>query len=243
MIFKSEHITQASGSVGGVTYARAKGGTLYRRARAIPVNPNSALQSQVRSAMTAAVNRWNSGLSQAWRDTWDLYAQNVTVVNKLGSATHISGQNWFVACEVPRQQAVAKLGLTIASLQDAPSQFDRGDFPTPSAPTISATTGLSMAYDDMASWVNNDDNFMLVYMGRPRNQSRQSFSGPYRLVGAIEGSLSSPPSSPFTISAVNLASLGFPLNPQSRVDVQVAVALDDGRLSSRRTIGSPIIGV
>lgn len=237
MIFKSEHITQASGSIAGVTYARAKGGTLYRRARAIPVNPNTTEQVQVRAALTALVTDWINTLTPTQRASWDLYAQNVTVTNKLGSATHISGQNWFIAANTPRRQAAVKLLTAAPTVVAAPSTFDRGDFTTPGTPTLSAASGLSMSFTTADDWANETNSAMLIFQGRPRNPSRTFFNGPYRLIAAIEGDDSSAPSSPFTVAAATIATRGFPLVVGQSVRIVVAVTRADGRLTTRRSLG------
>lgn len=238
MIFKSEHMTQASGSIAGVTYSRAKGGTLYRRARAIPVNPDSTLQVQVRAAFTQLVTDWIENLTSVQRTAWNTYGQNVLVTNKLGDSVARSGQNWFIACNTPRLQANAKLGTSIPQVNTGPTMYDRGDFTTPDPPTFSVASGFSMAFTAADAWANEDDAFMLIYMGRPRNPSRQFFKGPYRLIQSIAGNSVTPPTSPDTLLTTIINSRGFVLVEGQVVDVQVAVVRADGRLSTRRTIGS-----
>lgn len=243
MKFKSEHLTQASGSIGGVTYGRAKGGVLYRRSRAIPVNPNSENQVQVRTAVTQLVTHWVEQLTNTERVAWNTYAQNVTVVNVLGDAVHNSGQNWFIAVNTPRLQSDAKLGTTLGIIEAAPGMFDRGDFSTPTLPTYDAATGSSMAYTDTDEWANETGGAMFVYQGRPRNQSRLFFNGPFRLVGTIIGDDTTPPASPFTLTPANFNMRGFPLVAGQLIQTVVSVARADGRLSTRRTLGDTIVTV
>lgn len=241
MIFKSEHITQASGSIGGVTYARAKGGTLYRRARAIPVNPGTVLQAQVRDSLTALVNYWTETLTPSQREAWNTYGQNVPVTNKLGSAIHLSGQNWFIANNTPGLQAAAK-GLANASIiAAAPTIYDRGDFTTPSNPTLDDGDGFSVSFTNTDNWAATSGGLMFIYMGRPRNPSRSFFGGPYRLMAVIEGDTSEPPTSPFTVSASNVGNEAFPLIEGQMVRIEVAVRQVDGRLSTRRTLGDVVV--
>lgn len=241
MKFKSEHMTQVSGSIAGVTYARAKGGTLYRRSRAIPVNPNSPFQVEVRSALTQLVNIWTNTLTPAQRAAWDLYGQNVTVINKLGSAVHISGQNWFIACNTPKVQANSKFTTAIGPELTAPAIFDRGDFTTPGTPTWSASTGFSMTYETTDPWTTAAGGSMFIFQGRPRNPSRAFFNGPYRMIYAIWDSGAGVPPSPITRTAAQVATDGFPLVAGQMIRTVVAVSSPDGRLTTRRSLGDAIV--
>lgn len=240
MIFKSEHMTQASGSIAGVTYSRAKGGTLYRRARAIPVNPQTNNQTQVRDAMTQLVNRWITTLTPAQRTGWNLYGQNTLVTNKLGDAVARSGQNWYIACNVPRVQEDTKLSGGLSIIDDAPAEFDRGDFTTPSISSIDTTLGITLAYTNTDDWANGQEGALLVFMGRPRNPSRLFFKGPYALVGSVIGD-PTPPTSPLVINPATTASRAFPLVVGQAVDIVVAVTQTDGRISTRRNLGTTIV--
>lgn len=228
-------MTQASGSIAGVTYGRAKGGILYRRARAIPVNPATSFQTQVRDSLTSLVNRWTETLTAPQRTAWDTYGANVPVTDSLGSPITLSGQNWYIACNTPRLQSDAKVSSTIGVQDDAPTMYDRGDFTTPTG-SLSASTGLSVTFTDTDAWANEDGGAMYIYMGRPRNASRNFFKGPYRLLGGIEGATPTPPTTPFAVLAALVAIIGYPLVEDQRVTLAVSVSRADGRLTTRREI-------
>lgn len=241
MKFKSEHMTQASGSIAGVTYGRAKGGTLYRRARAIPVNPATMYQGQVRNALAALVERWEE-LSQAERDAWNLYGENVLVTNKLGDQIPLSGQNWFIACNTPRLQWNAKfIAATFPRVDAAPTLFNRGDFSTVEMTQADSSTGIDITFDVNDPWVSIDEAGLILYMGRPRNQGRNAFKGPWRQVSAILGDSTTPETSPFTVSAGVAGGNGWPLIANQRISMMAQLTLADGRLTSRRLIGDVII--
>lgn len=242
MLFKSEHITQASGSIGGVTYSHNSGG-MYRRARSIPVNPNSGNQSQVRAALTNLTQRWTETLTAAQRTSWNTYASNVPVTNKLGDTVNISGQNWYLAANTPRVQAGNKftLGWSSSEIDDAPTMFDRGDFTTPTF-TASEASGLSVTFDNTDAWANEDDAAMLIFQGMPKNASRNFFNGPYRLVHVIEGNSVTAPTSPRAIVAGALAANGFVIAEGQRQWLSFAVTRADGRLSTRRLVGPVAVG-
>lgn len=241
MIFASEHITAASGSVGGVTYSRARGGTLYRRARAIPVNPDTVNQVQVRSALTALVTSWIETLTSAQREAWDLYSDNVTVTNAIGSSSVLSGQNWYIGSNVPRLQSDAKLGSSLGRVDSAPAIFDRGEFTTPSPPAYDVVSGLTLSFTEADAWVSETNAALLVFQGRPRNPSRTFFGGPYRLIAVVAGDSTTPPTSPLVVSAFNIANLGYPLTPGQLISTSVSVVRADGRASTRRRLEDTVV--
>lgn len=236
MLFKSEVLTQASGSIGGVTYSRNRSG-MYRRARSIPVNTNTGFQTTVRSALTALVTRWTSVLTDAQRSAWNLYGESVPVVNPLGDSITLSGQNWYIGSNSPRIQAQEKLGgaPAIAVVDAAPTIFDRGDFTTPTF-EIDQGDGLSLTFTNTDDWAGEVGSVMLVFQGRPQNASINFFNGPYRLVQLIRGAVV-PPSSPVATTASNLATFGFVASAGQLQWMAVAVIRADGRYSTRRVIG------
>jgi len=239
-LMKSQVATQLSGSVGGITYTRTRSG-MVARARSVPVQPNSGNQLEVRSALTQLVTRWTETLTAAQRAAWDLYAANVPVINPLGDSINNTGQNWYVACNVPRLQVAAKISGLITVVDAAPTTFDRGDFTTP-VPTWTETSGVSIAFTNGDAWANEDASLMLFYEGLPQNAARNFFKGPFRLVGIQVGNSSTPPTSPVVISAATLTSLGYTVTELQNVWLKAVVSREDGRLSTPRTIGPNAVG-
>lgn len=238
-LIKSQIITQASGSVGGLTFSHAKGG-LYVRARAIPVNTNTGFQQQVRAAMTASVTRWTSTLTQVQRDGWNNYGANTPTTNALGDVINLSGQAWYNAQNVVREQAITKIvgQLTNTTLvDDPPAIYNRGDFTTPFNLTFSVAAGFAIEIDPADAWANEDNAVMLIYMGLPQNAGRKFFNGPWRLMVGIEGNSVTPPPAVNSRPAGTINTLGFPIQQGQQVTVAVAVARADGRISTRRHIG------
>jgi hypothetical protein len=194
MIYKSALMTQASGSVGGVTASHNRGGQ-YFRARVIPVNPGTPEQQRVRDILTGLAIRWGEKLSSAQRDTWDTYAANVPVINRLGDSVFLTGLNHYIRSNVGRFQA----GLSF--VDDAPSTFNLGTF---TAPTITATVltqAVTVAFDNADDWAGETDSAMLGYLSRPAGHSIHYFQGPYRYAGKIEGDDVTPPASPAPLIA------------------------------------------
>ncbi len=236
-LFKSQLVTQISGSVGGTTYAHNAGG-LYMRARSIPVDPNTGYQVQARNALTQLVNAWTSVLTPTQRAGWALYAQNVPVTNALGDARANSGQNWYIAANQPRLQADAKLATTLGRIDTAPVVFDRGLLTTPGSVLFDVSSNnLTFTFTNTDAWASAVGGALLVYQGRPVNGGRTYFRGPWRLIGKILGA-ASPPTSPGTIATVTTNGFAFAVGQTC----YVAFAATDstGRLTTRQLINATI---
>jgi hypothetical protein len=173
-IFKSQVLTQASGSVGGLTYTRTASG-MTLRARSMPVNPSTARQQVVRDAVASLSTRWSTTLTENRREQWSLYAKNVGVKNALGDTIHLSGISMFVRCNTPRVQA----GLT--PVDDGPAIFQLGDPPTELEITQAATTPFAVT----ASWVHSGvPGTLLMYVSQAKSPSINFFKGPYQFNGS-----------------------------------------------------------
>lgn len=219
MLFTSPVVAGASGSIGGATYSRNRFGQ-YIRNRAVPVNPSSSFQQVVRNALSQLVTRWTETLTQAQRDAWDVYGQNVPVVNALGASINLTGQNWYIGNNIPRLQAA------IGVVDSAPTIFDRGTFEIPVI-TINATADtIAVDFDNVAPPYNETGAGLLVFVSRPVNPSVNFFKGPYRFAGIILGNTTTPPSSPATFP------LPFPVAAGNKVGVRVKAVRADGRASS-----------
>lgn len=220
MKFKSQVLTQASGSIGGVTYSHNAGG-MYQRARAIPTNPNTPYQQAVRGIMSQLTSLWENVLTAGQRAAWNLYAANVTLVDALGDPINVSGLNMYVRSNVPRVQT------SLPRVDDGPTTFNLGDFTAPTLAAISAATDdFDLGFDNTDDWANEDDAAMIVYGSRPQNAAINYFKGPYRHADNVDGDAVTPPTSPQTI--VN----PFVLTAGQQVFVKVSVSRADGRLSA-----------
>lgn len=219
MKFKSALVTSVSGSIGGMTGARNKGG-MYFRARSIPVNPATTYQVAVRNAMANLVVRWGDVLTQTQRDQWDTYAVNTPLVNALGDSVNRSGQQMFLRGNVVRLQQ----GLALAD--DGPPNYNLGEFTAPTFTIDTANQEIDVAFTNGDDWANEDGSSMIVSVSRPQSAGTKFFKGPYRIAGKIDGDSVTPPTSPASIA------LPFPVVATDRVYVKVVVSREDGRLSS-----------
>lgn len=229
MIFKSPLLSQASGSLAGNVFSHNQGG-MYMRARATPTNPNTEAQQAVRDGLRNAVFAWSNVLTQAQRDVWDTYAFNTPTFNRLGEATHKTGQQMFVRGYVSRAQAGLELPL------DGPSSFDLGDFTQPTAITPDESTQqISFAFDTDDEWANETDAALLVYMGRPQNATRNYGKGPYQLATMVLGSSMTPPTSPKSFATL------WPMVEGQRIFLKFVATRFDGRLSSPTLLSALVV--
>lgn len=224
MLFKGTLLTQASGAAVGLVYSRNRGGA-YVRGRAIPVNPQTSLQTSVRAFMGQLSNLWANVLTQAQRDAWDVYALNVTRPNRVGDQINIGGLGQYVRSNVPRLQA----GL--ARVDAAPAAFNVGDFTQPTLGTIDAGgDDFEVNFNNTDDWAGEVGSAMLVLASRPVSAALKYFKGPYNFAGKIAGALVVP-TSPATIP------LPFPVSAGQQVFFQFRVTRVDGRLSEVFRIG------
>lgn len=212
-------IAAGSGKIGGIVIAHNKGG-MYFRALVAVTNPNTPAQNFVRATVSDLTNGWSNVLSQAQRDLWETYAQNVPLANALGVPRNVSGINMFVRSNVGRAQGTLLPRVTIA-----PSVFDLGEFTPFTAPTASIGSSVGFAFTNTDAWANEDDSAIQVWASRPQNASIQYFTNPYRFAGQVDGDAITPPTSPAAITSPFLSVSG------QRVFLRVRVTRADGRLS------------
>lgn len=212
---------QRSGSIGGSTYSRNRGGQ-YIRTRAIPTNPSTARQLAVRNNLAQLSDRWQNILTQVQRDAWAVYASNTPVTNPLGEQILLSGLNMYIRGNAPRLQAA------VALVDDGPSLFGLPDPPVDMALGISAPFTLNGVVDPaLNAWAAEDDAYLLTYTGRPQNPTINYFSGPYRFSDALAGDSTTPPTlisgtTAYTYAAAQVAW------------AYAQVSRADGRLSPRQ---------
>lgn len=210
-----------------MTASHNRGG-MYFRARAIPVNPSSTAQQGVRNSLSVLTARYVETLTPAQRASWELYADNVTVTDKLGDERTLSGINWFVGANALR--AVAGRPVVDAG----PTVFALADFTEPSIDAPSeATQTFDLNYDNTDAWANEVGGGMAVFVSRPQNPSINFFKGPYRFAGQVIGA-ATPPTSPATIS------VPFPITEGQKLFVQLRVFRADGRYSSTFRTGDTV---
>jgi hypothetical protein len=217
-------VAAVSGSVGGTTFSRNRGGP-YIRVRAVPINPNTTYQAAVRALVAELTSRWLNTLTADQRAAWDTYAENVELPNPLGQNRNVGGLGMYVRSNVGRLQASQ---TSFPRVDDAPTVFNLGDFSAVDLGNASeAAQTASLVFDNSDDWANEDEAGMLVYGSRAMNGSINYFKGPYRYCHKIEGDSVTPPSSPATVN------WPFPFLQGHKLYAAVRVTRADGRLSSQ----------
>lgn len=211
---------QLSGKLGGVVYSHNRFGP-YVRSRAVPVNPSTSRQDEVRGFVTDLATRWLNTLTPEQRAAWEVYAANVKVTNRMGEAQYLTAGMWYSGVNVARLIG----GLT--RVDDAPTILTTGEQPTTPVMTASAATQLlSLAFTNTDEWAGEDGGALTVYMGLPQPQSKTFFKGPYRYAGKVTGNDSPLPTSPQTFAAP------FVFAENQRINWQVRALRADGRYAT-----------
>ena len=228
MLFKSQLMTQASGSLGGITASRNRGG-MYFRARTIPTDPATPFQIAVRAIMVNVVARWASVATQQQRDDWALYASLVTLPGPLGDPITVSGFNQFVRTNTARLHS----GLPFTF--DAPTMFNLGDTGVVTFSAAELGSLLTINFDDSLPWANIDDGALLMHVSRPQNETINFFKGPFRKIDPILGLTAGPPVTPANENSP------FTMTAGQRVWLKVQSTLPDGRLSAPQILGPELV--
>ncbi len=221
MKFKSEAFTQASGSIGGTTYSRNRGG-MYRRARAIPVNPNSVGQQRVRSIFSSLAAAWKDVLTVGQRDQWTAYAISTPAIDVLGDPITYTGQQMFIRCNSVRMNAGADM------VADGPSTSGLLSLSPPDLKATAGSVTISVEFDDSDSWANEDNGGMVIQVSRQVSPAINYFKGPYRIATLVDGSGTSAPTSP----NVSANPFGLDYEIPNKVFSRYTAFGADGRLSN-----------
>jgi len=176
-------VSNISGSIGGTTYARNRGGA-YARNRTVGLNPKTPAQFGVRLAFGGLAQAWSDELTPANRSAWDSYAEATPIVNRLGQERTLSGINMFVR----GNSLNAAVGV---------ARVDQG----PSDPGVGSAFGLGVSIDvaeqtlDVTS-IGGIVNYpahgrgLYIQMSRPQRAGVNFFAGPFL---AIYGELQTDP--------------------------------------------------
>lgn len=223
MLFKSNLFSQASGSLGGTTFSRNAGG-MYVRNRAIPVNPNTTTQQAIRNCFASANAAWTTTLTDAQRQSWADYAAAVTVKNKLGDQTNITGQNMFVRSYVPTLHAGGTPVLDGPTVLTLPQ--------TPFVNTIEIDAGPPVQAD-IAGGFNQalsaaEAGIVIVYLGLPQSNGTNYFKGPYRFAATDAVAETD---TTWGIDGITPGQ-GYTIATGQKIPVRVSLCTDDGRLSN-----------
>ena len=212
-------IVQMSGSIAGNTFARNRSGN-YVRARTKPVNPNSLGQSNVRDALSALSEDWRTELDAGQRLAWQVYANAISMKNRLGESIFLTGFNHFIRSNT---ELLNHKGVFI---ENGPT-----DLSLPTKDTLFACTGsvaaqlVSVAFDAAQTWNHVTGGHMWIYVGQPRAATRLFFAGPWKFGTGLDGNTATPLTSPKTFVPPYVLILGQVVTCYARIQTV------DGRIS------------
>ena len=183
--FQGIMIGSMSGSVGGATYARARGGVTYIRERVTPTNPNTQLQAAIRSAVSSASALWRTGMTdeqrQAWFDIAEGTQSGKSLFNRVNNAR-------IFAKNAGRSRTVDDNPAELAAFLAPPTSLST-EFSSP-VPEISAgSDSLSLANIPAGAWNTGASNgkpaaiFIYVTPGQLSSRGARQFS--YKLARAV----------------------------------------------------------
>lgn len=160
------------GSIGGTTFARNRGGA-YARNRTTPLNPSSARQSAVRAVLADLSQRWTNTLTQIQRDAWDLYADNVPLVNSLGEPRNVAGINMYLRSNT---LLIDSGGVRV---DDGPTIFNVGPTIIPTLVMVPLTNDFDIT--DLGTFVIPAEGIhIFIAQGAPQNAGVSFFRSPFR---------------------------------------------------------------
>jgi hypothetical protein len=169
MKFLSESMTSASGSIGGVTYSHNRSG-MYRRARRVPVNPNTTYQQSQRDAFSTAAGLWRT-LTAPQRADWEAYAAATPTTNSLGQTVYLTGAQQHQAYNALSY----RFGLgALAAPPATPGRAPLG------MPVVAIDqSAVSVAITDIDTGMNT--GVLGIFLGDPVSAGVSFFAGPYQL--------------------------------------------------------------
>lgn len=212
-------IVQMSGSIAGNTYARNRYGN-YVRARTKPINPNSARQIAVRAAVAEITARWAQTLTAVQRTAWNLYADSVSMKNKLGETVFLSGFNHYIRTNVLR------VVIPNTLIDNGPTVFELpAQDPTFAVTASEATQNITYSFDNTMDWAVETNAIMYFFQGTPQNAQRNFFNGPWRSNGGEVGVDPAGANTPTDKAAQ------FAVAEGQRIWVYARIQRADGRLS------------
>lgn len=216
-------IIEMSGSIAGNTFARNRYGK-YVRARTKPVNPDSSRQVKVRAVLAELVERWNETLNDTQRTAWATYATAISMKNALGEPMKLSGFNHYIRSNCSYLDAVAQY------FDDAPTTLSLAQ--QDPAFAIAATANdqlISVTFNEDLTWNSEPGAGWMMLDGRPQNNTRNFFAGPYRGIEWLGGIQPPGNTSPQTHTSI------FTLVEGQKIWVQARIIRADGRLSEPMT--------
>ena len=245
MKFLSPVYSSASGSIGGITYSRNKGG-MYTRTRAKPTNPNSIRQQASRAYLGNAVQQWATNLSELERNSWRNYAAQVPMLDKLGQMKHRTGQQMFIRSYVANMVIA---GVAAPDQMNGPPDLGANVTGVRATATLEPSLGIGEV-ESVLSWQTNailasasdGDGWLGLYIGPPVSDGVSYWKGPYQFATRAEVSVDDSAVS-FTGALADNANSNGGVAIGQRRPVRLIITYEDGRVSQEWSAILPVLGV
>lgn len=213
-------IGEIRGSEGGTTFSRNRFGQ-YTRQRSVPVNPRTGRQVSARTRFGSAADVWSIILTEAQRDAWRLFGNNISWLNALGQPVSLPGFQHFVR----EASAFSQAGVPLVS--DGPVIFSLPEADPAFAVSVQESLqNIAVTFDDTRAWVDEDDAFMSIHMHQPRGSGREFIGPPSRFAGVLLGDAITPLTSP------QLVSVPYAVATGQNTIVSYRIGRADGRMSN-----------
>jgi len=172
-------------------------------------------------------------LTAAQRTAWATYAGNVPRTDRIGQTIQLTGQQWYIASNTPRQQARNSgltAGASVPLAPDAPTTYNRGETVVGATTLTEATSTLTLTA--LLSAAASDDGDGLLFVGPPLNAGRTYFKGPYQLAGAVAVAASATTAA-FVLDQTDGTEWASEhvFSAGDRLPFRVVMVYDDGRIS------------
>jgi len=237
-----------SGSVGGLTASRNRGLQYFRR-RAVPVNPNTDWQQNVRSIFGDLSFQWSNTLDSAERLAWIEYAKQTAWVDVLGQTINLTGQQMFIRSNVPRMQnTLYGTGQGYTGFADltpqvdaAPTNFNLAPLPGLAAYSVEiGGTDTDLTLANFTLGVIATDT-ILIYAGPAQTSGTSFYKGPYLMVGSIAATFVTTTLALDDIAVTTYSARFAQPTIGTFLPLQLRTSTEDGRLSRPSRWQVPVI--
>ncbi len=203
-------VASISGSIGGTTYSRNRGGA-YIRNRSIPVTSTTSAALAAKTRFGHAAQTWQT-LSAADRDAWQFWADANPGINALGNQFRLTGSQAYVGFHV-RAEVAGQTPITVPPIVSAPAALE----------TLALTADIGLGDVEIAytATPTGANDFLWIEAAIVNSAGINFVENLMRFI-AVSGAAEA---SPFSIETAVVARLGT-LTVGQFLHVQVAVFND-----------------
>lgn len=173
-----------SGRVGSTIYAHGPCGP-YKYEFTPRVDPDTTLQRRVRAFFSTGAEVWKY-FSQATRDGWNEYAENLRTPNAVGRSGRPTGYNRFVG-----MYAFAAL-LYVQIPDRAPTVFTLARCENPNV-ALFIGTYILVTFNPDDEWLHQANSGFVICTSPAKRATVNRWHGRYRYAGYVHGGISGPP--------------------------------------------------